>query len=828
MIIGAEKKAQKALETLSGENKKVAALARQTRVDFQQIIELNNSQRAVYERIRGLQLRVKLLRNIRMNWPIWQERNHHIDVRLNQLQGLEQLIHFLEDENFEFVIEHSDVHVDEEENINSLIGYYVQPTGAGKTGLFAIETALADVKTLTLVPFDNLMYQTEDDFQSIGGIAKEDIGVLPRGASKDLYNRRVLISTYAGHLARMRRDPDYRKMVQEECELVWCDEGHMALGDKTQEVISQIDEIAMDEMTEEEREAERLVLEGNGKFIPSKAVKIAFTATPKLASKHVRQKFGRCIGRVFQAELVKAGINVPYHIIHTDGRIEEGDQIIDKMTEAEETKILDREEVYKKLLTEYAAALKAYNQIKKGKKKQSQEMPIYGMAFCTNHDECEKFKNDAEALGLNFEILTGYELSGGEKGRAQLKAAEQRLLNHEIDGFVTVEKLATGYSPNFMNTILWAKVTSSARTVQGIGRGGRRHVYANEIKKTHCTVIETNWTLAKNAKRGKRIPLRLTDALYDQGEDPEAICSMADGSALPNKREFKLDPDGTVAIGERIAIATKPYAAHVGFGDYRTLEEYISEARLQPLRDIRVLSGNNIPVTVYWKDEVDAIIPKRFEAGGVVDINGKLAIGVSPYARSLTMSEDTLWKYVLTAKLQPVPNVRVLSGRKKVDVYWKDEVDALLPKKLDKNGIVDINGREAVGVWIYAKKSNLSLKGNALLDKIIEAKLQPLSNVTVYSNTKPVDIYWKDEVDALLPKKLDKNGIVDINGRQAVGVRAYVVAQKLPLGERALLRYITGADLQPIENVQVLSRTDRVDVYWKNEIDALLRENGKL
>ncbi len=533
----AENKVLSAIENISQSDEEVAKFAQKTHVEVRQLLELSDIQRGVYEHLKGLQLRLKVIRNIKMNWPIWQQQNTHINIRLNQWQGLEQLVRFLEDDNYEFDAGYD---VEKANDDNPLVGHYIQPTGAGKTGLFAIQTALAHVKTLVLVPFDNLMYQTEKDFKSVGGIQSENIGVLARGADKELYKRRALITTYGGHLSRMKRDEDYRNMVQQECELVLCDEGHMALGAVTQEMISAIDELAEEEMTQEEREAEKEVLEGNGKFMPSKAIKIAFTATPKLSAKHIRQKFGRCIGRVYQAELVRLGVNVPYKIIHTDGTIEEDDHIVDRMTEEEEIKILHREGVYKKLLTEYAAALATYRSMKKGSSAE-QEMPVYGMGFCTNHEECEEFLADADSLGLKFELLTGRELKRGEKGRDQLKDAEARLLKHEIDGFVTVEKLATGYSPDFINTILWARVTSSAKTVQGIGRGGRSHMYPGGIRKTDCTVIETNWTLTKKAKRRKKIPLRLADALSDQGEDAEAICGMANGSKLDIRNNSKFE-----------------------------------------------------------------------------------------------------------------------------------------------------------------------------------------------------------------------------------------------------------------------------------------------
>src|SRR5262249_43910841 len=163
--------------------------------------------------------------------------------------------------------------------------------------------------------------------------------------------------------------------------------------------------------------------------------------------------------------------------------------------------------------------------------------------------------------------------------------------------------------------VVWARITSAAKTIQGIGRGARSYTDTRGRKKKHCLVFETNWILKKNAKRGRR-PLRLADALAQNGEDPEAICSMANGKPLAVDRAFTLGEDGRVDIGGRVAVGIRSYVNAVSSNiGYDALKHSVTKAGLNPVPNVRVFSGT-YPVEVYWKDEVDALLPQRLDEHG--------------------------------------------------------------------------------------------------------------------------------------------------------------------------------------------------------------------
>jgi hypothetical protein len=190
-------------------------------------------------------------------------------------------------------------------------------------------------------------------------------------------------------------------------------------------------------------------------------------------------------------------------------------------------KILHREKVYDKLTGEYAEVLATYRATKESL---PDTMPMRGMAFCTSHEECEEFVKDAKEHGLKCRIVTGKEAKG-RKGQKVINEAVDALDREEIDLIVTVEKLATGFNRPEINAVIWARITSAAKTIQGIGRGGRSHNYPGDIRKEHCLVFETNWSLQGNSKRKKKA-LRLADALAANGEEPEAICGMLNREPL--------------------------------------------------------------------------------------------------------------------------------------------------------------------------------------------------------------------------------------------------------------------------------------------------------
>ena len=224
---------------------------------------------------------------------------------------------------------------------------------------------------------------------------------------------------------------------------------------------------------------------------------------------------------------------------------------------------------------------------------------MYGMAFCTNHKECEKFAEEAEGHGLRCRIVTGKE-ARGRAGQTVINASVDALIQGEIDLIVTVEKLATGFNRPEVNAIISARITSAAKTIQYIGRRCRSFAHTDGREKENCHVFETNWTLKRNAKRGKK-PLRVADALELNGEQPESICSMADGSPLEYEQEYLLREDGTADVKGIECIGEVAYAKVNGL-QYDTLKKTIRHAGLLSLGQVK---GRGPRINLYEKSKVE-------------------------------------------------------------------------------------------------------------------------------------------------------------------------------------------------------------------------------
>lgn len=788
-----------------------------TRKRMKETIEQSPEQTAALERIEHLRLRLELLRNIRMNWKSFGSSltKKGMSMRINQDAHLKHLIHFLETGKGALTGDESDLNAQELLE-RDLMTFEVQPTGAGKTGAFAIDIALMDVPSLTLVPFDSLLDQTKKDLVKIGGISESDIGIVG-GGTKEVGCMHT-IATYSGHAAMMRKGGEYAKFMRTQCKLVICDEvHHQALGDSTQGSISDVDS----EISEEESaaiESERDVMSHLSEQTSVKSLKIGFTATPKGSRKHVQKYFPHCLGRVYHKEMVDAGLVVPYRIVQCDGSVYEG-ELEKYLTEDEEVKILEREQIYKKLAGEYADVLGTYGTTKRRSKK----YPMRGMAFCTNHAECEKFAEEAAAHGLRCKIVTGHEAKG-RTGQQVIDAAVQEVLKGECDLLVTVEKLATGFNCPEINAVIWARITSAAKTIQGIGRGARSFTDEYGRVKTDCTVFETDWQLKKNGKKkkGGRKPMRLADALAFNGEDPESICTMADGSKVDFEQKYKLNEDGTVEIGGRLAVGISAYVERLGGITPQTVKRHADERGLKPIPGIQVSLNGISSADAYWKEDIDLLIPQRLDHRGIVRVDGRDAVGVSAYLSYIEsdLSSSKLKNRMEKAGISPIKNVTALMTNKPVEVYWKEDVDKFLPLFIDENGIVEVEGRKAVGLIVYARAQKPSMSPNTLISWVDEAGLAPIKNIIVRSGRTPILVYWKEEVDELLPKKLDDNGVVIVSGRAAVGISKYGLSLDPPVNNSVLQANIDALGIHPVAGANVYSGTRAIPVYWKDEVDA--------
>ena len=244
-------------------------------------------------------------------------------LRPNQLRAISVLRTLLDDYNWD------------------LSGYIVQPTGAGKTVTFGNIIKILDSTSLVLIPKTVLLEQTKTEFAKVCGIDPEQIGLV--GNNKKEFGRKYTIATYQSFLSFIKSgNPEFAKLLKE-IEVLVCDEAHKSLGDATQLAISELS----DEEETAEGQAFGLINESKKKIL-----KIAFTATPKLVEKGVKDMFGVEIARESYVSMVRAGILVPFKIFHTEGQIIIGEDVQEgkAMSEEEEGELLSRENIYQKLL----------------------------------------------------------------------------------------------------------------------------------------------------------------------------------------------------------------------------------------------------------------------------------------------------------------------------------------------------------------------------------------------------------------------------------------------------------------------------------------------
>lgn len=525
------------------------------------------------EKMAYLHLAKKFLSNILNQTDKFEDSP--LQLRINQLRAINKLIAFIS-----------------EPNADRMLGYFKQPTGAGKTILFGVIARLLDVKTLVLVPRTNLVEQTKNEFINVVGIAPEAVGTVMQGANNTA--PQFVIATYQSHVSKMRSDPTYRKMVAA-CELVVCDEAHRAIGDQTFRTIEDaarsapiVDSRTDSSLTDEEQSSQEDVFNSVGELTKTAAV-FAFTATPELAGKSVDYYFKNCIASERYSDMVQAGICVPFLLHQVNGTVREV-MLEGYISEEIEGKILEEDKTYDKLAGEFARASKAYRETQ-----DKSQYPLRGVAFCANVTECDIFAGVAAKHGLRCQVVTGREAKGKE-GQAVIAEAERALVAGEFDLIVTVKKLAEGWDCKPVNAAIWARACNSAAdVVQGIGRTGRS--YYDEIfgKKTVSHIFETRWAPKSSdgslkSSSGCRL-LGIEGALARNGEDPTLVCSNSNYSRqevikprpLPivSKIVDECLLKNDFAAGFAAALLQKEYGAWretlVGWAKRRTVGDWLSE-----------------------------------------------------------------------------------------------------------------------------------------------------------------------------------------------------------------------------------------------------------
>jgi|GEM_PF-4925454 len=479
------------------------------------------------EQLDRLRLCVKLLTNIQTN--LGKLEDGPIKVRFNQFDAITKFIEFIENAGE-----------------GDRLGYFQQPTGAGKTILMAILAKLCSVKTLFLVPRGNLLEQTVEALEK-AGFDKKDIGIV--GNRKFQTGKNITVCTYQS-LPRLMQEGENGY------EFVVCDEAHRGIGEET---IKRFEEMGIE--NEDSEPEDKLTFDDIKNYVPQKAMRVGFTATPNLKNKKVSEYFRKLIHSITFAELIKAKILVKFKLVHTEGTVYDNDISDKEISREDEIKILEREQIYEKLIHKYLETCE-----KTGKK-------LKTAVFCANNNECKKFQDKADGYGLKSAIVTAKET---QKNPHALKQAEAAMMRGEIDFIITVEKLGEGWDfPPLEGAILARATLSPVRIIQPIGRAARSYTDPEGNEKKYAYVFETEWKRMKGRNdkksdppvksasernpadgadvftentRARRKPLSVAQSLINLGEsDIEEICENADGEELEYESYTKA-PEGWVPI----------------------------------------------------------------------------------------------------------------------------------------------------------------------------------------------------------------------------------------------------------------------------------------
>jgi len=392
-----------------------------------------------------IHLAVKLLTNLSENIVLLDDMD--LDLRFSQVRAVRDLRDFL-----------FNLGVDGE-----LRGYFKQPPGSGKTVLFGLLAKLLDVPTVIYVHSTTLLEQVKNELINKLGFSADEIGLI--GKNKTEYGRKITIITYASHRSRVD-SLEYARLM-DEAQVVLYDEIHKGLGQRTQAAIDKI---------RERRIADNRV-----------AFEAGFTGTPDLTKKTVSD-YMPLIGAVSWGEMVESGILVPLRVLQVEAEVEEDDISGRAITVEEELRLIEKQDMYRKLLDKY----------KEVTEQESAEYSLKTCVFCANNKECEKFVELANEYGYRSVIVTSLYNN-------DIKDVERRLMlplhdpNH-LHFVITVNKLDTGWDFPALDAVMMARATTSPAVIlQQVGRALRSHEGFPEDNidpKRSAVVFEGGWRLS--------------------------------------------------------------------------------------------------------------------------------------------------------------------------------------------------------------------------------------------------------------------------------------------------------------------------------------------
>ncbi len=630
-------------------------------------------------------------------------------VRVNQLRGLGGLARFLAQ--------------------GGIAGHIRQPTGAGKTVLYGIIARLLNRKTLILVPTTPLLGQTKRELAEIVGIPESEIGLIGGEYNDAGANKQFVICLYNVHLKRTR-DPEDSAYKQEldRTSVVICDEAHRSLGKGTVKSLEDLGlpPVKADSTNNQQAEMPHRVF-------------LAFTATTELRDKSVSDVFPELIAEENHEDLVKAGILVGYRIRKARKSMIYTDEL-EQMSDEQEEKVINREDVCGKIIADYLEV------------REKGTAPLYPVAFCVSHAQCEKFVSIAKRKRVRCSIVTGHEQAKNKRAKEE---AEADLLAGRIDMIVTVDLLGEGWDFPPANMALMVRATQSPRVyIQNAGRVARSFDseksvrYAHKLhapyKKEFAYVIEPEWEIGyrKAKQKQKRVattkrerPVDLASAMGSFGEDANNLMKRDDGKEVTFIQTLEGDADGrALYMGETV----------ICINDYVNLPEKTVDSQQTLIRMIRGVSER---ASIHC-------IPN---------------IRISTTRSSLIYFEKDLDFAVSEWRKRTFQHVSTLQARKTslATIEWH-----LLDDATDEVNIVD-QGNERVAIGLRGIQKLLEAQHNRkiTLKQVSDAldifRFLPVKHRTGRARTGKktgnarVEAYWKDEVIDKIPSMVEKRYQLD-------------------------------------------------------------------
>jgi hypothetical protein len=224
---------------------------------------------------------------------------------------------------------------------------------------------------------------------------------------------------------------------------------------------------------------------------------------------------------------------------------------------------------------------------------------------------------------------------------------------------------------------------------------------------------------------------------------------------------------------------------------------------------------------VYPIETLKDLVPKVQENGEII-LRGDVYSTHSIFAEELGAAKQTINRYIKKANLMPHPLLRRGNG----SYYLKKDIENCLPPLFRKDGTVEIDGRIAVGLNKVANSEDYPFTARSLRKWLIDAEVEPapiVVRVPKESGPPPTELFWKDQLDQVIPLQVGEDGVLLHNGVEYVALRKY--AQHMGLAPGYFRSKVKGLNFVTQKDLGRNLYKYR-ELFRKSDIDPLLPDGA--